>query len=51
MRTSTWFVLPLVIAATTQTHAQAVDGVLDTSFGGGSGQNVVAFDRGATNQD
>jgi uncharacterized delta-60 repeat protein len=51
MRTSTWFVLPLVIAATTQTHAQAVDGVLDTSFGGGSGQNVVAFDRGATNKD
>ena len=51
MRTSSLFVLPLAIAAATQARAQAVDGVLDTSFGGGSGQNVVAFDRGGTNKD
>jgi uncharacterized delta-60 repeat protein len=51
MRTSTWVALPLSIAAATQARAQAVDGVLDTSFGGGSGQNVVAFDRGASNKD
>jgi uncharacterized delta-60 repeat protein len=39
-----------LVAAAPRVHAQAVDGLLDTSFGGG-GQNVVAFDRGVSNKD
>ena len=49
MRMPSLFALALVAAAP-RVHAQAVDGLLDTSFGGG-GQNVVAFDRGVSNKD
>lgn len=50
MRTSLLLALPFAVAMAPHARAQAVDGILDTSFGGG-GQNVVAFDRGATNKD
>ena len=49
MRMPSLFTLALV-AVVLQANAQAVDGLLDTSFGGG-GQNVVAFDRGVSNRD
>lgn len=54
MRTLPLFAVPFAVAVAVATangaHAQAVDGLLDTSFGSG-GQTVVAFDRGATNKD
>jgi uncharacterized delta-60 repeat protein len=40
----------LTIAAAAA-HAQAIDGGPDASFGGGSAQNVIAFDRGGGNSD
>lgn len=50
MRTSSSIVaLPLTLLLGTVAHAQAVDGTLDGTFGGG--QNVIAFDRGGTNRD
>ncbi|HEU4665550.1 MAG TPA: hypothetical protein VFS55_16085 [Dokdonella sp.] len=50
MRTLPLFAVPFALVAAVGARAQAVDGLLDASFGSG-GQTVVGFDRGATNKD